>query len=126
MLIHATIMVAPGLDSPLLPVIDLADFAEKLRNIYRRMDDDDQVDVFGTVSELYKNSTYLSVIDPNAHPTASGVESFLRRRPGGYPLTPGSKVEDILAVLVDKGALLKSDGTSGEVVYAPTFLGKKS
>ena len=51
-LVKATVIVVPGLDSALLPVLDALNFAEKARDVYKKLTDD-EVDVFGAVSDLY-------------------------------------------------------------------------
>jgi len=120
------VVIAPVLDSALLPFLDLAAYAEKAREIYRRLDDD-EVDVFGVVCDLNRTSAVApSVVNPDAHPTAKGVTGYLTSKQFelSEPVTL-SYVERLLESLVKKGALLRVEGKMGVILFEPTFLGKK-
>jgi hypothetical protein len=112
--VHVAVTVAPAMDSALLPWLDVAALLEKVRTIYRHLNDD-EVDVFGAISALYTMSERsLSVVDPNLHPTARGVRNWFTRE--GYESPPDT--DGILKSLVEKGALIKSGD-----LYTPSFLG---
>ena len=117
---------APGLESALLPFLDVAAYAEKAREIYRRLNDD-EVDVFGVVCDLNRTSTVApSVVNPDAHPTAKGVTAYLVSKQ--FELTEPvtlTYIEKLLESLVKKGALLKTEGPMHVILFEPTFLGKK-
>jgi hypothetical protein len=122
----AVVAIAPGLDSALLPFIDLAAYAEKAREVFRRLDDD-EVDVFGVVCDLNRNSSVApSVVNPDAHPTVAGVTAYLISKKFELTETITSNyIENLLESLVKKGALLRVGGKMGVILFEPTFLGKK-
>lgn len=120
-LVKTSILISPGLESPLLHVLEAIHFLEELGSIYRTLTDD-EVDVFGAVVELYSDSELRrGISNPDAHPTAAGVTAWFAGK--GYEAPPN--VEELLQSLVKKGALLDESLATGSVLYAPTFLGKK-
>ncbi|WP_321474280.1 hypothetical protein [uncultured Paludibaculum sp.] len=119
--VQATLFVAPGLDSALIPVLEAIDYAEKVREVYRVLTDD-EVDVFGAVADLHKESELQrGLTNPGAHATAFGVRAWFERKDYEAP----SDIDGTLASLVKKGALLGDTLADGQTLYSPTFLGKK-
>jgi hypothetical protein len=120
-LVKATVIVVPGLDSALLPVLDALNFAEKARDVYKKLTDD-EVDVFGAVSDLYTAGEIChSVTNPYAHPTADGVKHWFAQKRYQAP----QDIDGILRSLIQKGALIGHQLAEGQTLYAPTFLGKE-
>ena len=120
------VAIAPGLESALLPFIDLAAYAETAGEIYRRLTDD-EVDVFGAVCDLNRTSAFApSVVDRNAHPTPDGVMAYLvsKKFELSEPITL-NYIQGLLDSLVKKGGLIKIEGKLDVTLYEPTFLGKK-
>jgi hypothetical protein len=113
--VKIAVTVAPSMESPILPWLDLLAVLEKTGEIYRHLDDD-EVDVFGVVSVLWTRSQVApSVTDPSLYPTAEGVRQWFEDRGLHSP----SNLHAILESLKEKGALL----TKGSF-YEPSFLGK--
>jgi len=120
-LVKATVIIVPGLDSALLPLLDLLGFAEKAREVYEKLNDD-EVDVFGAIAELYTESELRhSITDPNAHPTAKGVKEWFVTKGFQAP----EDIDGILQSLAKKGALLDEQSVGEQILYSPTFLGRK-
>ncbi|MBN9657513.1 MAG: hypothetical protein J0H49_05010 [Acidobacteria bacterium] len=120
-LVKTSILISPGLESPLLHVLEAIHFLEDLHGVYQQLSDD-EVDVFGATVELYSESELRrGISDPAAHPTAAGVTAWFAAK--GYEAPPN--VDRLLESLVKKGALLGETLPDGSVLYEPTFLGRK-
>lgn len=120
-LVKAAVLLAPGLESPLLEVMEALHFLEEAGEIYRKLTDD-EVDVFGAVVDLHTVSELRRALsNPDDHPTAAGVAAWFTAKGFEAP----SDLAGLLNSLVKKGALQGDPLADGAVLYSPTFLGKK-
>ncbi|MGC4055995.1 MAG: hypothetical protein QM757_44880 [Paludibaculum sp.] len=120
-LVKTSILISPGLESPLLHVLEAIHLLEDLHGVYKHLSDD-EVDVFGATVELYSESELRhGISDPTAHPTAAGVTAWFVAK--GFEAPPD--VGLLLESLVKKGALLSEKLPDGSELYEPTFLGRK-
>ncbi len=121
MLEKVSVMVAPGLDSALLPVIDLVGFATEARKVFRVLDPDEMA-VFGAICARFEVAEFgHSITNPKLHPTAEGAESWFIENHYQVP----DDIEGLLESLYEKGALLRTKAKDGVTIYQPSFLGKK-
>lgn len=85
-LVKTAVLMAPGLESPLLEALEAIHFLEEAGEIYRKLTDD-EVDVFGAVVELHTVSELRrGLSNPDAHPTAAGVATWFTAK--GFEAPP--------------------------------------
>jgi hypothetical protein len=116
-----SVMVVPGLDSALLPVLDLIGYAGEAHKIYRKLTPDETA-VFGAICDRYRLAKFgPSVTNPKLHPTAKGAQAWFEENKYQAP----DDIEEVLDSLCDKGALLRTKTADGITIYETSFLGKK-